>query len=494
LRIQENQKKREKSNMSYIPNLNDLFSILPMLILSGTGVLLLILQFLIPDKNETAPLWSVSMVGMIASLFSVWYVTTSPGYGKYFLSQVSISPLSVWMNVIYLMAGIGTLLVAPRALKAHNSLFPEFYALLLFAITGMMFLTTGYDLIVIFVGLEIFSLSLYIMIGMTRDSIFSLESAMKYFLLGVFSSGFMLLGIAFLYGGSGTTNLDSVLRGLFQKGYESNYSKLGFGLLLIGLFFKAALVPFHSWTPDVYEGSQTPITGFMASAGKAASMGLLLILFQHIPAGEAGVVWKYLVGGISLLSMTWGNLVALRQENLKRLLAYSSISHAGYICAGIACGANLEALYYLVIYAVMNLAAFAVITYLENGRSILTLDSISHLSAKFPFSAVALSILFLSFAGFPPLAGFWAKLFLLQKIAESDSLFHKVILFGAVANSALGFYYYMKITIQSYMKADLGELAAGEEIKSDFGITSVVSLSLALIVFGWIVFQPGAFL
>ncbi len=480
--------------MSYIPNLNDVFSILPMLVLSGTGILLLFLQFLIPDKDETIPLWTLCLLGLIGSLFSLWYVTTSPGYGKYFLSQVSISPLSVWLNAIYIISGIATLFVAPRALKAHKSLFPEFFALLLFAITGMMFLTSGYDLIVIFVGLEIFSLSLYIMIGMTRDSIYSLESAMKYFLLGVFSSGFMLLGIAFLYGGSGTTNLDGVLRGLFLEGYESNYSKLGFGLLLIGIFFKAALVPFHSWTPDVYEGSQTPITGFMASAGKAAAMGLLLVLFQHIPAGQAGEVWKYLVGGISLLSMTWGNLIALRQENLKRLLAYSSISHAGYICAGIACGANLEALYYLVIYAVMNLGAFAIITHLENGKAILTLDSISHLSAKFPLTAVALSVLFLSFAGFPPLAGFWAKLFLLQKIAESDSLFHRVILFGAVANSALGFYYYMKITIQSYMKSELGEIALGEEINPNFGIVIVVSLSLVLIIAGWLVFQPGAFL
>lgn len=480
--------------MSYIPNLNDLFSILPMLVLSGTGILLLILQFLIPDKEETIPLWILSLLGLLGSLFSLWYVTTSPGYGKYFLSQVSISPLSVWLNAIYILSGIATLFVAPRALKAHKSLFPEFFALLLFAITGMMFLTSGYDLIVIFVGLEIFSLSLYIMIGMTRDSIFSLESAMKYFLLGVFSSGFMLLGIAFLYGGSGTTNLDGVLRGLFLKGYESNYSKLGFGLLLIGIFFKAALVPFHSWTPDVYEGSQTPITGFMASAGKAAAMGLLLVLFQHIPAGLAGEVWKYLVGAISLLSMTWGNLIALRQENLKRLLAYSSISHAGYICAGIACGANLEALYYLVIYAVMNLGAFAIITHLENGKTNLTLDSISHLSAKFPLTAVALSVIFLSFAGFPPLAGFWAKLFLLQKIAESDSLFHRVILFGAVANSALGFYYYMKITIQSYMKSELGEVALGEAISPNFGIIVVVSLSTLLMVAGWLVFQPGAFL
>ncbi|MCZ8158052.1 MAG: NADH-quinone oxidoreductase subunit N [Leptospira sp.] len=480
--------------MSYIPNSNDLFAILPMLILSLTGILLLVVQFILPNKEDTSPLWLICFLGFGSALFSVWYGTTSPGYGKYFLSQISISPMSVWLNAIYLLCGMGTLAIAPRSLSIQKSLFPEFYSLLAFCVTGMMFLTSGYDLIVIFVGLEIFSLCLYILIGMTRNSIFSLESAMKYFLLGAFSSGFMLLGIAFLYGGSGSTNLDSVMRGLFLQGYESNYSKLGFGLFLIGLFFKAALVPFHSWTPDVYEGAQTPITGFMASAGKASAMGLLMILFQHIPAGSMGETWKYLVGGISLLSMTWGNIIALRQENLKRMLAYSSISHAGYICAGIACGASLEALYYLVIYATMNIASFAIITHLEHNNRIITLSSISHLSSKFPLSALGLSILFLSFAGFPPLAGFWAKLFLLQKIAESDLFFHRIILFGAVANSALGFYYYMKITIQSYMKVELGEVAEGSDIPSNFGISSVAFLSILFMVFGWIVIQPNAFL
>ncbi|MDZ4725766.1 MAG: NADH-quinone oxidoreductase subunit N [Leptospira sp.] len=480
--------------MSYIPNLNDLFSILPMLILSGAGILLLVLQFLLPNKNDTSPLWLITLLALFGSLFSLWYVTQSPGFGIYFHSQVSVSPLTFWLNALYILSGIATVFIAPNVLKKHDSLFPEFYSLLLFCLTGMMFLTTGYDLIVIFVGLEILSLCFYIMIGMTRNSASSLESAMKYFLLGAFSSGFMLLGIAFLYGGSGSTNLDTALRGLFQKGYESNYSKLGFGLFLIGIFFKSALVPFHAWTPDVYEGSQTPITGFMASAGKAAALGLLLVLFQHIPTGNAGETWKFLVGGIALLSMTWGNIVALRQTNLKRILAYSSISHAGYIAAGISCGANLEALYYLFIYAVMNLAAFGIIAYLEDNAREVTLESISHLSAKFPFSAIGLAIIFLSFAGFPPLVGFWAKLFLLQKIAESDLLFNRILLFGAVANSAIGFYYYMKITIQSYMKSDLGSIALGPDLKKDFGISAVVGISVGFLILGWIVFQPGAFL
>ncbi|WP_411822190.1 NADH-quinone oxidoreductase subunit N [Leptospira sp. 'Mane'] len=480
--------------MSYIPNINDLFAILPAIILSGTAILLLIVQFLLPNKNEIAPLWVLTFFGLLASLFALWYSTQDPGYGKYFLSQVSLSPMTVWLNAIYLIAGIATLLVAPKALEQGKSLFPEFFPLLLFCITGMMFFTSGYDLIVIFVGLEILSLCLYILIGMARNSVFALESAMKYFLLGAFSSGFMLLGIAFLFGGSGTTNVDGALRGLFLKGFESNYSKIGFGLFLIGIFFKSALVPFHSWTPDVYEGAQTPITGFMASAGKASAMGLLMVLFQHIPSGKDGEVWKILVGAISLLSMTWGNLIALRQTNVKRILAYSSISHAGYICAGIACGANLEALYYLFLYAIMNLAAFSLVTYLEEGKRIITLDSLSQLSGTFPWTAFGLSLVFLSFAGFPPLAGFWAKLFLLQKIAESDSLFNRILLFGAVANSAVAFYYYMRITIHSYMKTELGVIASEPDIAKQPGIGIVAVVSLLVVSVGWLFLQPGLFL
>ncbi|GBF49610.1 NADH-quinone oxidoreductase subunit N [Leptospira ryugenii] len=477
--------------MSYIPNVNDLFSILPMLILAGMGLFLLIVQFLLPNKEDTGVLWLLTFLAILASTFSVWYLTQNPGYGNYFYSQVSISPLTRYLNFLYLFCAAVTLLIVPHSFRKNQAHFPEFYALLLFCLTGLMFFTTAYDLMVIFIGLEIFSLCFYILIGMTRNSASSLESAMKYFLLGAFSSAFMLLGIAFLYGGSGSTNVDRVLNGLFQTGFQSNFAKLGFGLFLIGIFFKSALVPFHAWTPDVYEGSLTPITGFMASAGKVCALGLLLVLFQHIPSGNGGEIWKHLVGAVAFLSMTWGNLVAIRQTNLKRILAYSSISHAGYIALGIACGANLEALYYLVTYAVMNLAAFSLLSYMESGEREITLKTISSLSQNSPYIAFALSVLFLSFAGFPPLIGFWSKFFLLQKVAESDLLFHRFLLFAAVANSALAFFYYMNITIQSYMKAEALEDLDG--LEKDFPTSLVVGISVAFLLFGILVFQPMSF-
>ncbi|MCG6148516.1 NADH-quinone oxidoreductase subunit N [Leptospira levettii] len=480
--------------MSYTPSSNDLIAISPMLILCGIALLSLVVQFLIPKEEEGKPLWILSVLGILAAMYALYHITSSPGYGKFFGSQISISPLTVWLSAIYLIAGLITLLIAPPFLSQHKTLFPEFFPLLLFCLSGMMFLTSGYDLIVIFVGLEILSLSLYVMIGMARTSVAALESAMKYFLLGSFSSGFMLLGIAFLYGGSGTTNLDGALRGLFLKGYEANFSKLGLGLFLVGVSFKAALVPFHSWTPDVYEGAQTPITGFMASAGKASALGLVIIIFNHVPVGEIGNVWKILMGSIALISMTWGNIVALKQDNLKRMLAYSSISHAGYIVAGIACGASLEALYYLFSYSLLNLAAFAIISYLEQGKHEVTVNGISHLSGEHPLTALALSVIFLSFAGFPPLIGFWTKLFLLQKMAESDLFFNRVLLFGAVANSCIAFYYYMKITIQSYMKQETGTVAGVRDLPTMPTLGFLVFLLCVFFTAGWLFFQPGALL
>lgn len=480
--------------MSYIPSSNDLLAISPMIILCGLALVSLILQFLLPKKDDYTLLWGLSLLGLVGAIFALYYSTSSPGYGRYFSSQISLSPLTVWLSAIYLISGLFTVLVAPKFLEEKGILFPEFFPLLLFCISGMMFLTSGYDLIVIFVGLEILSLSLYVLIGMTRTSVQALESSMKYFLLGAFSSGFMLLGIAFLFGGSGSTNLDVALRGLFQKGYESNYTKLGFGLFLIGVSFKTALVPFHSWTPDVYEGSETSLTGFMASAGKVSAMGLLMVVFTHIPAGKLGETWKYLMGSLALISMTWGNIIALKQDHLKRMLAYSSISHAGYVTAGIACGANLEALYYLFVYAILNLAVFAVISYLETSKMHITVSGISNLSQEFPWASIALSILFLSFAGFPPLIGFWTKLFLLQKIAESDDLFQRILLFGAVANSCVAFYYYMKITIQSYMKTEPTDLLMGEKIEQNPSLFFVLGLLCLFFAIGWIFFQPGSLL
>lgn len=477
--------------MVFTPNATDLFSILPALILSGVGLFFLLIQFVYHSNDHRVIRYLTGTTLLVALYFVIFNYNTSPGKGLFFNNQVSINDISMWLNVIYMVTAFLTVIASPRILNQHGITFPEFYPLMLFAVTGMYFMTTGSDLIVIFVGLELLSVSLYVLIGMAHNEMGSLEATLKYFLLGAFSSGFMLMGIAFLFGGSGSTQIDVALKPLSLGGEIGMFSKIGFGLFLVGVCFKIALAPFHSWTPDVYEGALTTITGFMASGPKAAAMGLMLILFQYVPVGETPNVWMILIGCIAALSMTLGNVYALQQDNLKRVLAYSSISHAGYVVAGIVCGAKMEVIYYLIMYSFMNIAAFAIIAYLENGKYIITYDSIKNLVGKKPLSAVGLLAIFFSLGGIPPLGGFWTKLFLFQKIAESDHFLNRFLLIVGVINSAIAIYYYLRVTVSAFMSEDKGD-ATMEPLSPSFGLSFATVISLLFVLFSWIVFQPNS--
>ncbi|WCL48188.1 NADH-quinone oxidoreductase subunit N [Leptospira sp. GIMC2001] len=476
-----------------IPGSNDFLAILPYLVLTVSAILFLVFQFVFKTK-ERLLIRGLSLFVVALSIYFVYDSTSTPGLGRFFQNQIKISELTTWLNILYLLVAFFTILATPQIYKNKIIDFPEFFPLVLFATVGMMFMTSGQDLLVIFIGLEIMSLSLYILVGMGTNSTTSLEATMKYFLLGAFSSGFMLLGIAFLFGGSGSTDLETALRPIAQSGYQANFTRLGFSLFLIGVFFKIALVPFHSWTPDVYEGSMTTVTGFMASAPKAAGMSLLMILFMFIPFGDKTSFWTLGLGILSIVSMTWGNIVALKQKNLKRILAYSSISHAGYVVAGIVAGANLEVLYYLYIYAIMNIAGFSIIAYLEDTSEIVDLDGIGNLISKKPWVAFGISLVFLSMAGFPPLAGFWAKLFLFQKIAESELMLNQVLLVVGVINSAIAFFYYAKVLLYSFMIEKEGLNTSKEITQKNFGIVITMIIGVVFIGLAWLVFQPASFL
>jgi NADH-quinone oxidoreductase subunit N len=479
--------------MSPIPAINDLYALLPFILLTISSLMFLIFQFIFHSKDR----WflrflTLIMLAVVAVL--VFRSSNNPGYGKYFNGQLKISELTIWLNLLYLSTAFITVVVSPIILKNHDVNFPEFYPLILFASLGMMFMTSGSDLIVIFIGLEILSLSLYILVGLARNTATALEATMKYFLLGSFSSGFMLMGIAFLFGGCGSTDLEAALRPIASSGYLANYTMLGLSLFLVGIFFKMALFPFHAWTPDVYEGALTTITGFMASGAKVASMSLLLIVFLQIPFGDKTSFWNLGIGIIAMLSMTFGNIAALRQTHLKRILAYSSISHAGYVTAGILVGGNVEVLYYLYMYAFMNLAGFTIIAYLENTQLIITLESISGMLTKKPWTAVGLSVVFLSLAGFPPFSGFWAKLFLFQKIAESEQTFNIILLITAVLNSAIGFFYYVKIVLYTFMRKEEGHVSTFKNIDTNLSLTIASILLVVFVGFSWLIFHPSSFL
>jgi NADH-quinone oxidoreductase subunit N len=473
--------------MQIIPSTTDLLSILPALVLSGGGILLLVLQFYSGPDHKL--LRGFTVVTLLVALYTVFITGFGfPGNGSFFKGQMTLSPIATWLNLLYVVTAIFTVIVSPRVLEQHNVKFPEFYPLILFTTVGMYFMTTASDLILIFVGLELLSISLYVLIGMARNEMSCLEAAMKYFLLGAFSSGFMLMGIAFLYGGSGSTLLDLALRPI-ADGSAMTYSKIGLGLFLVGVCFKIALVPFHSWTPDVYEGSLTTMTGFMASGPKAAAMGLMLIVFQVLYPEVQDTQWNILIGAIAVLSMTLGNVFALKQDNLKRVLAYSSISHAGYVVAGIVAGAKMEVIYYLIIYALTNIAGFAIIAYLENGKHIITYNSLKSIVKQRPWIAFALLVIFFSLGGIPPLGGFWTKLFLFQRIAESNSNLSRFLLIAGVLNSAIAIYYYLRVTVNAFM---VEETVETETIEPSAGITFASVFSVVFLLLAWIVFQPSS--
>ncbi|MCB1176075.1 MAG: NADH-quinone oxidoreductase subunit N [Leptospiraceae bacterium] len=475
----------------FTPEYKDFLAIMPALILVTGGTLFLVFQFIFHSDDHRV-LRFVTGALLLLSLYYVYDAQNSPGNGTYFAGQIAINSTTSWLNVIYIITALLTITASPRILRQHGITFPEFYPLILFAVTGMFFMTTGADFIVIFIGLELLSISLYILIGMAKNELSSLEATMKYFLLGAFSSGFMLMGIAFLFGGSGTTNVEQALRPLFPAGDFIEvpvYSRIGLGLFLVGVCFKVALVPFHSWTPDVYEGALTTMTGFMASGPKAAAMGLLLVLFSYFPIIDTNSIFMLVLGGIAVLSMTLGNILALKQDNLKRVLAYSSISHAGYVTAGIICGANPEVIYYLVMYSFMNIAGFSIIAYLENGKHNITYDSLKFLVSKKPLTAFGLLVIFFSLGGIPPLGGFWTKVFLFQKIAESENPLNRILLITGMVNSAIAIYYYLRVTVNAFMSEDKGD-AISEPIETSYGLGFASVVSVLFVLFSWIVYQP----
>ncbi|EMO28305.1 proton-translocating NADH-quinone oxidoreductase, chain N [Leptospira interrogans serovar Bataviae str. HAI135] len=402
-------------NRSMIPNFPDLLSVLPALILAAGGIFLICLSVLFKTK-EFIIVRYVSGLILLLAFAAVFYTSFRfPGNGFNFGGQIENSVLSFWLNLIYISMAIGTAAIVPRILKNHKIEFPEFHPLLLFATCGMTLMTTGQDFILVFVALELMSICLYILIGMARSDLFSLEATLKYFLLGSFSSGFMLMGVAFLFGGSGSTNITEALKPLIITGYQGNFAKIGLVLFITGVAFKIALFPYHAWTPDAYEGALTPVTGYKSTAAKAASIGLLLVLYTKLPLPLENSIWAWLPGILALCSMIYGNLLALKQENLKRMLAYSSIAHAGYVVAGISVGIKEEVLFYLIVYSFMSLGAFAILAYLEEGTRQVTFFSVQSLSGVKPLTAIAINIFFYVFSGSSSLWRVLGKVILISK-------------------------------------------------------------------------------
>ena len=401
-----------------------------------------------------------------------------PGLGQ----MVALDAFRYAGTALILLLSAGSILSALGYLERERLVAPEFYVLLLLAVVGMLFMVNAEDLIVLFLGLETMSVAVYVLAGYDRADAFSAEAALKYFLIGAFASGFLLYGIALLYGATGSTNI-TLIGAQFTQGDLTLMAKLGLGLLVIGFGFKVAAVPFHMWAPDVYDGAPTPVTGLMATAVKSAAfLALARILFAGFEASLAQ--WQPVIFGVAVASMVLGNVVGLAQKTLKRMLAYSSIAHAGYLLAALWPGSSLgisAMLLYLLGYGLTSVAAFALVGALgRDGEREVTLSGIAGLAEGRPWMAFTLAVCMLSLLGFPGTFGFIGKWYILSSIVATGQPALAVVL---VVTSVVSAGYYLPVIMAMYMqpaRAPLVHFDKGLARTAGFAVGLAVILILAL--------------
>ncbi|OQY92210.1 MAG: hypothetical protein B6D41_08445 [Chloroflexi bacterium UTCFX4] len=431
-----------------LPEIN-LYPLLPALIPAVTAMLVMLADVLLPGKNKSW-LALLALVGLAAA--SYFTVMLFGANLSAFNASIVADNFALGIALVILGAGAATILLSLDYLRARQLDLGEYLALLLGAVSGMILMALANDLIVIFLGLELFSLPLYVLSAFWRTNDRSLEAGMKYFLLGSFSSAFFLYGIALLYGATDATNLTKISAAASEPTVASNPMFLmGAALLIVGFGFKVGLAPFQWWIPDVYEGAPTPITAFMSVATKAAAFAAFFRAFM-VAFPSAVVDWQFVLALLAVVSMTVGNVAALTQTNLKRMLAYSSIANAGYILIALVVGGQAglsAALFYLAAYTVMNLGAFGGLVAMGQGdQERLTLDELAGAAQTKPWAAAAMAISLLSLAGFPPFAGFVAKFFVFGAAVNAGYVWLAVI---GVLNSLVSVYYYLHPIVKMYM-------------------------------------------
>ncbi|MBI3635363.1 MAG: NADH-quinone oxidoreductase subunit N [Candidatus Rokubacteria bacterium] len=429
--------------------------LLPVLIVMGTGMLVLLLD-LVPPRDSKTHLGTLALAGLVVALLATLFRWGRDA--RAFHDMIIVDQYALFFHLIVCYASALVVLLSMDYLRRNGAESAEYYALVLFSASGMMLLAAANDLAVLFLALELMSLSLYVLAGLFKRRESAGEASMKYFLLGVFASAFLLYGIALLYGATGTTNFDRLSAAATARPRDTLFL-IGLGLLLVGLGFKISAVPFHMWAPDVYEGAPTSVTAFIATGSKAAVFAVLLRL---VVAGFRGVQadWTVLAWAMSAATMTLGNVVAIAQSNLKRMLAYSSIAHVGYMLVGLVAGGAGGAsavLFYLLTYTFTSVGTFGVITLCQRaGEEAVEVRDYAGLGRRHPLLAATLGLFLLSLVGIPPLAGFVGKFYLFGAAVRSGFLWLAVI---AVLNSALAAYYYLRVIVYMYMREPDGPAA-----------------------------------
>jgi NADH-quinone oxidoreductase subunit N len=458
--------------------LGDLFTLLPELILVATALVVITVDLFLPRSGKWT-LTPLAIFGMLLAAIGcalVWGVNETVFAGFYVVDD-----LSVFLKVATLVIGVLAALFAPSYLVSRRLPLGEFNAILLFSLIGMFVLASSSDLITLFLGLELMVMPAYLLTGFHKTDRYSNEGGLKYFLLGSFASAILLFGISWTYGLTGTTRIDEIGAGL--TGGAAGFVALA--MLTVGATFKVAAVPFHYWTPDAYQGAPTPLTGFLSVGPKLGAFALLVRLFVEGLGGDVRGDWLVVMSILAVLTMTGGNIVALIQVNVKRMLAYSSIAHTGYIMAALAAyaatadaGVQQEAveavLFYLLGYGVMNIAAFAVVGMLQRDpRRYGGLISFAGLAGRAPWLAAAMAVLLFSLTGIPPTVGFFAKLYVLLATVDAGLAWLAV---AVALNAALAAFYYLRVIVYMYMRDPEPEPAAID--RHPFGVAAL-ALSVA---------------
>jgi len=463
--------------------------VLPVVILVAWALLILLLRT--PSEGDEAGIldtilspWTWSLVGVTFAIWAClkqWGLTVLEPQVTAF-GMVHVDRFGVYVSLLVLAVGFLTLTLSKRFLEREGSDEPEFYAMALLALAGMVLMLQTTNLMMILIGLETFSLTLYVLCGLTRGRIRAVEAALKYFLLGAFSSGFLVYGLALTYGATGTLSLSKIATDAGNRG--TAMLTMGLGLVVVGLAFKIAAVPFHQWVPDVYTGAPTNVTGFMAAATKtvafAALLRVLVGAFQ-----DKSAIWVPLVTWLAIVTMSLANLVALAQTNIKRLLAFSSIAHAGYLLIAVVCLPSLGVraiLFYLTSYAFMTVGAFAVAAAVgggdresESGYDFVT--SWAGLGRRQPLLAGAMTIFLLSMAGIPPTGGFFGKYLIFQAAVESKAWM--LVIVGSL-NAVVAAYYYLAVIMTMWFKDADGTEAVAAPVPPSFAAVLAIAVVAVL--------------
>lgn len=463
-------------------SLTDLTPIIPEIIVLLTACTVLLVDLFAVKKNRSLTLAITTIIGLLLAMYSETLLHGKDITGFY--GTVVADDFSIIFEFIYMSVAIITVFVSRHYIAENEMNFGEYYVLLLTAVSGMMFMTSGLDLLVIFIGLEIMSISSYILVGMKRKVAMANEAALKYLLLGAFSTGFLLYGISLLYGATGSTLLPTIISEIQQNGSGNPLVIVGMALVVVAMSFKIAIVPFHMWTPDVYTGAPTPVTGFLSGAAKAAGFAVFIrVLMTGIPL--EGANWENLLWLLAVLTMTVGNVMALRQNEVKRMLAYSSIAHAGYVLVAVVVGSSSAisgVIFYSCAYALMGTGAFGILTIRDAGRIPRTFDDLAGYGKRNPTLALLMSLFIFSLVGLPLTGGFIGKFQIFSAALQEGWIWLTVI---GILNSALSVYYYLRVVMFMYMRE--GALPEGSVVSnntSGFAMTGLLGTALAVLYLG----------